>query len=79
VNIIIHDRITSYVTFYRYLSYIMNVAIPTKDCLELIYELIVPVTKAREDRTLTRQEVSSKFSLYIIAKLGELGDKIAKH
>jgi hypothetical protein len=57
----------------------MNVAIPTKDCLELIYELIVPVTKAREDRTLTRQEVSSKFSLYIIAKLGELGDKIAKH
>ncbi|KAG0532195.1 hypothetical protein BDA96_04G087700 [Sorghum bicolor] len=42
----------------RYLSYIMNVAIPTKDCLELIYELLVPVTKAREDRTLTRQERS---------------------
>ncbi|XP_066318117.1 uncharacterized protein [Miscanthus floridulus] len=42
----------------RYLSYIMNVAIPTNDCLELIYELLVPVTKAREDRTLTRQERS---------------------
>ncbi|OEL33227.1 hypothetical protein BAE44_0005757 [Dichanthelium oligosanthes] len=41
----------------RYLSYIMNVAIPTKDCLELIYELLLPVMKAREDRTLTRQEV----------------------
>nr|CAB3449233.1 unnamed protein product [Digitaria exilis] len=42
----------------RYLSYIMNVAIPTKDCLELIYELLLPVMKAREDRTLTRQERS---------------------
>ncbi|CAO2037558.1 unnamed protein product [Urochloa humidicola] len=42
----------------RYLSYIMNVGIPTKDCLELIYELFLPVMKAREDRTLTRQERS---------------------
>ncbi|KAJ1278382.1 hypothetical protein BS78_04G075200 [Paspalum vaginatum] len=42
----------------RYLSYIMNVSIPTKDCLELVYELLVPVTKAREDKALTRQERS---------------------
>ncbi|RLM79393.1 uncharacterized protein C2845_PM12G05810 [Panicum miliaceum] len=42
----------------RYLSYIMNVAIPTKDCLELIHELLRPIMKAREDRTLTRQERS---------------------
>ncbi|PAN04557.1 hypothetical protein PAHAL_1G075100 [Panicum hallii] len=42
----------------RYLSYIMNVAIPTKDCLELIHELLLPIMKAREDRTLTRQERS---------------------
>ncbi|KAL6604491.1 hypothetical protein ACP70R_042918 [Stipagrostis hirtigluma subsp. patula] len=42
----------------RYLSYIMNVAIPTKDCLELVYELLLPVMKARDDRILTRQERS---------------------
>ncbi|KAL5207204.1 hypothetical protein ABZP36_031639 [Zizania latifolia] len=42
----------------RYLSYIMNVATPTKDCLELVYELLLPVMKARDDRTLTRQERS---------------------
>uniref|UniRef100_A0ACD5YPI2 Uncharacterized protein n=1 Tax=Avena sativa TaxID=4498 RepID=A0ACD5YPI2_AVESA len=42
----------------RYLSYIMNVATPTKDCLELVYELLLPVMKARNDRTLTRQERS---------------------
>ena len=64
MNIIVHDSIASSITFYRYLSYIMNVAIPTNDCLELIYELLVPVTKAREDRTLTRQEVFSKLRVY---------------
>uniref|UniRef100_A0A0E0CHC5 MHD1 domain-containing protein n=1 Tax=Oryza meridionalis TaxID=40149 RepID=A0A0E0CHC5_9ORYZ len=42
----------------RYLSYILNVATPTKDCLELAYELLLPVMKARDDRTLTRQERS---------------------
>uniref|UniRef100_A0A453NLC0 Uncharacterized protein n=1 Tax=Aegilops tauschii subsp. strangulata TaxID=200361 RepID=A0A453NLC0_AEGTS len=40
------------------LCYIMNVATPTKDCLELTYELLLPVIKARDDRTLTRQERS---------------------
>ncbi|KAL7129260.1 hypothetical protein ABFS83_13G053500 [Erythranthe nasuta] len=42
----------------RYLSYVMNVATPTKDCLELLHELLVPVLKTRSDRNLTRQEKS---------------------
>ncbi|XP_075506452.1 uncharacterized protein LOC142543220 [Primulina tabacum] len=42
----------------RYLSYVMNVATPTKDCLELVHELLVPVMKARNERILTRQEKS---------------------
>lgn len=35
----------------------MNVATPTKDCLELVYELLVPIIKARGEKSLTRQEV----------------------
>lgn len=35
----------------------MNVATPTKDCLQLIYDLLLPITKARGDKSLTRQEV----------------------
>ncbi|KAH6788803.1 portal protein [Perilla frutescens var. frutescens] len=42
----------------RYLSYVMNVATPTKDCLEILHELLVPVLKARSERNLTRQEKS---------------------
>ncbi|KAK4342191.1 hypothetical protein RND71_038007 [Anisodus tanguticus] len=42
----------------RYLSYVIDVATPTKDCLELIYELLVPVMKARSDKSMTRQEKS---------------------
>ncbi|CAA0816274.1 Unknown protein [Striga hermonthica] len=42
----------------RYLSYVLNVATPTKDCLELLHELLVPVLKARSERNLTRQEKS---------------------
>ncbi|XP_042067514.1 uncharacterized protein LOC121810862 isoform X1 [Salvia splendens] len=42
----------------RYLSYVMNVATPTKDCLEVLHELLVPVLKAQSDRNLTRQEKS---------------------
>ncbi|KAK4398224.1 hypothetical protein Sango_1297900 [Sesamum angolense] len=42
----------------RHLSYVMNVATPTKDCLELLHELLVPVLKARSERNLTRQEKS---------------------
>ncbi|KAF5202526.1 Pesticidal crystal cry8ba protein [Thalictrum thalictroides] len=42
----------------RYLSFVMNVATPTMDCLETVYELLVPVVKARSERSLTRQEKS---------------------
>uniref|UniRef100_A0A3Q7HGH3 Uncharacterized protein n=1 Tax=Solanum lycopersicum TaxID=4081 RepID=A0A3Q7HGH3_SOLLC len=50
--------VTDTYTRLRYLSYIMDVATPTKDCLELIHELLVPVMKARSDRSMTRQEKS---------------------
>ncbi|KAM3684561.1 hypothetical protein ACJW31_11G053000 [Castanea mollissima] len=40
----------------RYLSHVMNVATPTKDCLELVNELLVPIIKARSEKSLTRQE-----------------------
>ncbi|KAE8075472.1 hypothetical protein FH972_014188 [Carpinus fangiana] len=40
----------------RYLSHVMNVATPTKDCLELVRELLVPIIKARSEKSLTRQE-----------------------
>ncbi|KAK2647676.1 hypothetical protein Ddye_015165 [Dipteronia dyeriana] len=42
----------------RYLLHVMNVATPTKDCLELVNELLVPILKARSERSLTRQEKS---------------------
>ncbi|CAO2813042.1 unnamed protein product [Amaranthus hypochondriacus] len=42
----------------RYLLYVMKVATPTKDCLELILDLLVPVVKARGEKTLNRQEKS---------------------
>ncbi|KAM1358883.1 hypothetical protein ACFX15_045092 [Malus domestica] len=42
----------------RYLLHVMNVATPTKDCLELVNELLVPIIKARSQKCLTRQEKS---------------------
>ncbi|XP_063950453.1 uncharacterized protein LOC108219853 isoform X2 [Daucus carota subsp. sativus] len=42
----------------RYLSHVMNVATPKKDCLELIYQFLVPVIKTRGEKRLTRQEKS---------------------
>ncbi|GAV68420.1 hypothetical protein CFOL_v3_11923 [Cephalotus follicularis] len=42
----------------RYLSQAMNVATPTRDCLELVNELLIPILKARSDKSLTRQERS---------------------
>ncbi|XP_059282074.1 uncharacterized protein LOC132035924 isoform X2 [Lycium ferocissimum] len=50
--------VTDTYTKLRYLSYVMDVATPTKDCLELIHELLVPIMKARNDRSMTRQEKS---------------------
>ncbi|KAM7260159.1 hypothetical protein ACFE04_015900 [Oxalis oulophora] len=34
----------------------MDVATPTKDCLELGNDLLVPILKAKNERNLTRQE-----------------------
>ncbi|XP_077222577.1 portal protein isoform X2 [Tasmannia lanceolata] len=50
--------VTDAYTKLRYISYIMNVATPTKACLELIHELLMPVVKARSEKILTRQERS---------------------
>lgn len=35
----------------------MHVATPTRDCLELIHDLLAPVLQANADDALTRQEV----------------------
>ncbi|XAR62089.1 hypothetical protein NMG60_11016706 [Bertholletia excelsa] len=41
----------------RYLSYVMDVATPTADCLTLIYDLLYPVVmKGHSKRTLSHQE-----------------------
>ncbi|WOK98149.1 hypothetical protein Cni_G06859 [Canna indica] len=42
----------------RYLSAIMTAAAPTKECLELIYELLLSIMRARNEKGLTRQERS---------------------
>jgi hypothetical protein len=48
---------------YRYLSYIMDVATPTADWLELVYELLLPILMTNHgSATLSYQEVS--FSLF---------------
>ncbi|KAG9135284.1 hypothetical protein Leryth_015186 [Lithospermum erythrorhizon] len=41
----------------RYLSYIMDVATPTADCLDLVYDLLLPVARrSRPKETLSHQE-----------------------
>lgn len=43
----------------RYLSYIMDVATPTADCLTLVYDLLMPVImKGHSKSTLSHQEVN---------------------
>ena len=50
----------------RYLSYVMDVATPTADCLTLVYDLLLPVImKGHSKSTLSHQEVHIKiFSYY---------------
>ncbi|KAK4765869.1 hypothetical protein SAY87_007511 [Trapa incisa] len=50
-----YDVSDSY-TKLRYLSQVMSVATPTKHCLELVNELLVPITKAKNEKSLTRHE-----------------------
>ncbi|XP_024364609.1 uncharacterized protein [Physcomitrium patens] len=40
----------------RYLACIMEIATPTQDCLVLINELLEPIIKARDEKSLNRQE-----------------------
>lgn len=52
----------------RYLSYIMDVATPTADCLDLVHDLLLPVViKGKSKNTLSHQEVRL---------LGEVSDQI---
>ncbi|KAL0461414.1 UNVERIFIED_CONTAM: hypothetical protein Slati_0029000 [Sesamum latifolium] len=42
----------------RYLSYVMDVATPTADCLDLVHDLLLPVViKGKSRHTLSHQEV----------------------
>ncbi|KAL1569676.1 hypothetical protein AAHA92_01126 [Salvia divinorum] len=52
----------------RYLSYVMDVATPTADCLDLVHEFLLPVViKGKSKHTLSHQEVRL---------LGEISDQI---
>ncbi|XP_051117593.1 uncharacterized protein LOC127242192 [Andrographis paniculata] len=52
----------------RYLSYVMDVATPTADCLELVHDLLLPVViKGKSKSTLSHQEVRM---------FGEVSDEI---
>ncbi|CAA0831813.1 Unknown protein [Striga hermonthica] len=42
----------------RYLSYVMDVATPTADCLHLVHELLQPVVTKAKTKQLSRQEAS---------------------
>ncbi|GAB2285161.1 hypothetical protein Dimus_019614 [Dionaea muscipula] len=53
-----HYGVSDSYTQLRYLSFVMNVATPTKDCLGLVGDLLLPVIKARSERRLNRQEKS---------------------
>lgn len=42
----------------RYLSYVMDVATPTKDCLDIVHDLLLPVLmKGNRKSVLSHQEV----------------------
>ncbi|KAK7288604.1 hypothetical protein RIF29_02070 [Crotalaria pallida] len=44
--------------FAKYLLHVMNVETPTKDCLELVRELLEPLIKVRSERSFTRRKLS---------------------
>lgn len=46
-----------WVFLFRYLACVMEIATPTEDCLVLINELLLPIFKARDENSLSRQEV----------------------
>jgi hypothetical protein len=49
--------VISYITT-RYLTYVMDVATPTEDCLTLVHDLLLPVImKSKGNSSLSHQEV----------------------
>ncbi|KAK3017683.1 hypothetical protein RJ639_004050 [Escallonia herrerae] len=53
----LHYGVSDAYTKLRYLSYIMDVATPTADFLNLVHDLLLPVImKGNDDRTLSHQE-----------------------
>ena len=54
----------------RYLTYVMDVATPTSDCLHLVHDLLAPViTKGNGKATLSHQEVDPQsyyFFLFVL-------------
>ncbi|XP_057986527.1 uncharacterized protein LOC110641989 [Hevea brasiliensis] len=51
------SQIVDFLMLNRYLSYIMDVATPTADCLTLVYDLLMPVImKGHSKSTLSHQE-----------------------
>ncbi|XP_009601182.1 uncharacterized protein [Nicotiana tomentosiformis] len=84
-NLLLHGAwrwlVTEFASYYgvsdaytrlRYLSYVMDVATPTADCLRLVYDLLLPVvSKGRTKNTLSHQEnrilgeVSEKIELIV--------------
>ncbi|KAM7261772.1 hypothetical protein ACFE04_020849 [Oxalis oulophora] len=100
-NLLLHGPwkwlVTEYASYYgvadaytklRYLSYVMDVATPTKDCLDLVHNLLLPVLmKGRSKSVLSHQEVpivygSNRLSVYCLLNpncnriLGEVDDQI---
>lgn len=54
--------VISYTTS-RYLTYVMDVATPTEDCLTLIHEFLLPVfMKSKGKIALSHQEVRAKLA-----------------
>lgn len=57
--------LTKIVCFCRYLSYVMDVATPTADCLMLVYDLLLPVVmKGHSKSTLSHQEVKFQSTVW---------------
>jgi hypothetical protein len=58
---------------YRYLSYIMDVATPTADWLQLVYELLLPILMTNQaTATLSHQEVCFFLRKKTVMKLAKI-------
>ncbi|GER27315.1 DNA repair protein RAD50 [Striga asiatica] len=55
-----HYGVSDVYTKLRYLSYVMDVATPTADCLHLVHELLQPVVIKGKSKQLSHQENATK-------------------